>query len=154
MKKAKHIIESIQLQPQFKKLKDFACIKKVLNMFIPSLHKFILFSYIRNKTIYIVLNHNAAKQEFDNNIKMIKEVLNDIKPQECNDYDNLNIVTFVSYKVKKNINLKKTPIITVPTYKERSKGKFDTNIFKDERLLNSANEIKNIIKANNASRKD
>ena len=146
MKKASDIVKSIQLQPQFKKLQNFTCISKILSMFMPTLHRFIEFSYMKNSTLFIVLNHSAGKQEFDNNIKMIKEVLNMITPEECLGVNINDIKTFVTHKPRKKAQqtiIKKTNSF----YAERAKGEFKIDMFKDEKLLNIAKEIREIIKS-------
>ena len=63
MKKASDIIQSIQLQPQFKKLQDFKCINKILSLILPTLHKFIVFSYIKNDIIISGIGINTKKSE-------------------------------------------------------------------------------------------
>ncbi len=145
MKTAQDIVKSLQIQPQFKKLQNYQCIDKVLSMFLPSLHRFVEFGYIKNGVLFFVLNHNAGKQEFDNSIKMIKDVLNHAKPRECLGVEFEDIRVFVTHKQKKRSS-KKVKIFTSACYKERSNGMFDVDVFGDERLRNVAKEIRDIIK--------
>ena len=147
MKNAKDIIQSIQNQPQFQKLQTYTCIKTILGMFLPSLHRFIAFSYIKNETLFIVLNHNGGKQEFDNNIKMIKEVLKYKKPQECSGEVIRDIKTFLTHKPRKKAQAH-MQVESIPYYKERSSGNFDISTFSDEKLQNVAKAIREIIKSN------
>jgi hypothetical protein len=145
MKKAGDIIKSIQSQPQFKKLQNFKCIDKILHMFLPRLHRFIEFCYIKNETLFIVLNHHGGKIEFDNSIKTIKDILNYNPIEECLSLNLKEIKTFVTNKPRKRV-LKKEEKITNSIYPERAKGEFDIDVFKDEKLKKIALEIKEIIK--------
>jgi hypothetical protein len=148
MKTAQEIVRSIQVQPQFKKLQQYQCIEKILAVFLPSLHRFFEFGYIKNKTLFFVLNHNAGKQEFDNNIKMIKDVLNHAKPQECLGVEFHDMKAFVTYKARKKTSSVAVENNTAPMYKERAKGEFTYEFFRDERLISIAQEIQKIIKKN------
>jgi hypothetical protein len=148
MKTAQEIVRSIQVQPQFKKLQHYQCIEKILAVFLPSLHRFFEFGYIKNKTLFFVLNHNAGKQEFDNNIKMIKDVLNHAKPQECFGVEFNDMKAFVTYKARKKTITSDAKTTTAPVYEERSLGEFSYEQFSDTRLVNIAQEIQNIIKKN------
>ncbi len=143
MKSAKTILSYLQNQPQFSKLRTHRCIEKMTNLFLPSLKRFIEFGYIQNKTLFFVLNHNAGKQEFDNSIKMIKDVLKSIKPKECEGIEFDEIKAFVTYKHKK-VPLYHNPN-TTPSYHERAKGDFFIG-FVDPNLEKIAKEIQTIIK--------
>ncbi len=146
MKNAKDIVKSIQLQPQFEKLHNFRCIERILSMFLPALRRFVDFCYIKNDTLFIVLNHNAGKQEFDNSIKMIKDVLKTHNPQECEGVGIKDIKTFVTHKPRRRNTLQTKALSqTVPHYKERAKGEFDTERIKDESLRSIVEEIRSII---------
>ena len=83
MKNATQIITSLQYKPQFSKLNKFKCIDKIQSMFMPSFTRFVKFAYIQNNTLFFVLNHNAGKQEFNNNVQTIKSALNFHMPKEC-----------------------------------------------------------------------
>ncbi len=145
MKKAQEIISSLQSQPQFRKLRSSRCIEKVLSMFLPTVRRFVEFGYIKNGTLFVVLNHGAGKQEFDNSIKMIKDVLKSVSIEECSDVHFSDIKAFVTHKPRRR---RKEAIQTgtIPMYEERSKGEFDTTIIHDEELRAVAEEIKEIIK--------
>jgi len=148
MKNAKDIVRSLQMQPQFTKLRNFRCIDTIMSMFLPTVRRFVDFCYIKNDTLFVVLNHNAGKQEFDNSIKMIKDVLKSLKPQECESLQINDIKAFVTHKRKQKSSALFTPT-TIPLYQERSKGAFDTECFNDERLKNVALEIQSIIRKRN-----
>jgi hypothetical protein len=61
----------------------------------------IKFAYIKNETLYFVLNHPAGKQEFDNNIESIKSALNFHMPQECEHSSFEDIKAFVTHTPQK-----------------------------------------------------
>ena len=146
MKKAQEILSSLQTQPRFKKLHTIACIKRLLSLFLPTLQRFVEFGYIKNDTLFIVLNHSAGKQEFDNSIKMIKSVLKEVKIEECEGVHFGEIRAFVTNKPRRS--RKKVNKETVPFYKERSRGEFRIDFFKDEKLKKIALEIREIVQKN------
>ena len=63
----------------------------------------IKFAYIKNETLYFVLNHPAGKQEFDNNIQNIKSALNFHTPEECSETLIRDIKAFVTHTPKTTI---------------------------------------------------
>ena len=145
MKNAKDIINLIQNKPQFSKLNTHKCIKKVQSLFSPALQKRIKFAYIKNSTLFFVLNHPGAKQEFDNNIQSIKSALNFFTPEECSEISISDIKAFVSHtpEVKVNFNAKAPQL-----YEERAEGNFTIET-EDEKLKSLMLDIKNIIKKEN-----
>ncbi|MCD6433856.1 MAG: DUF721 domain-containing protein [Sulfurimonas sp.] len=147
MKNASQIINSIQNRPQFSKLSKYSCIKKIQSIFTPALQKMIKFAYIKNNTLFFILNHPAAKQEFDNNIQNIKSALNFHMPEECSETLVEDIRVFVTHTPTKQT---KTTLRKELRYKERASGDFDIKI-KDEKLNQLVKSIQNIIKAKNDS---
>ncbi|MEN8302593.1 MAG: hypothetical protein ABFQ64_00810 [Campylobacterota bacterium] len=145
MKNASQIISSIQNKPQFSKLSRFACIKRIESIFVPALQRMIKFAYIKNETLYFVLNHPAGKQEFDNNIQNIKIALNFHTPEECSETLIRDIKAFVTHTPKATI---KTQPKQRQKYAERASGNFKINI-KDEKLNSLIKSIQDIIKAKN-----
>ncbi len=144
MKNASQIIHSIQSRPQFSKLSQFSCIKKIESIFVPALQRMIKFAYIKNNTLYFVLNHPAGKQEFDNNIQHIKSALKFHPPQECSETLIDDIKAFVTYtpiKVPKKTKSKEL------RYPERATGNFTIET-KDEKLNSLLKSIQDIIKEN------
>ena len=112
---------------------------------MPTVRRFVEFGYIKNETLFVVLNHGAGKQEFDNSIKMIKDVLKSVTIPECNEVRFHDIKAFVTHKPRRrNKDIWVTD--TVPMYEERSKGEFDTTLIEDPELRAVAEEIKEIIK--------
>jgi len=142
MKNASQIINSIQNKPQFSKLSYYKCIDKIKSLFSIPLQRMIKFSYIKNSTLFIVLNHPAGKQEFDNSIKSIKSALKFYMPTECSMNSVEDIKAFVTHTPdKKPIPFK----IKKQIYKERANGEFNIDI-KDEKLHSLIKSIQDIIK--------
>ena len=145
MKNASQIISSIQNKPQFSKLSRFSCIKRIQSIFVPALQRMIKFAYIKNDTLYFVLNHPAGKQEFDNNIQNIKSALNFHSPEECSETLIRDIKAFVTHTPK---SISKIEPKKIQRYTERATGDFDINI-KDEKLNSLIKSIQDIIKEKN-----
>ncbi len=143
MKNASQIIKSIQNKPQFSKLSKYVCIKKIQSIFTPALQRMIKFAYIKNDTLFFVLNHPAGKQEFDNNIQSIKSALNFVRPQECSETIINDIKAFVTHSPKKKIQTIRTQ---ERKYPERASGDFTINI-QDEKLHSLVKSIRDIIQA-------
>jgi len=142
MKNASQIINSIQNKPQFSKLSKYSCIEKIKSIFTPALQKMIKFGYIKGDTLFFVLNHPAAKQEFDNSIENIKSALNFHMPHECTKTVFKEIKAFVTHTPLK----KPAPIIIKKEfYKERASGNFKIDI-KDNKLNTLVKSIQQIIK--------
>jgi hypothetical protein len=148
MKNACDIINSLQNRPQFSKLSRFGCIDKIRLSFSAPLQKMIKFAYIKNNTLFFVLNHPGAKQEFDNNIQNIKSALKYVQPQECKELDIQDIKAFVTHTPsrKQAIAEKKEP----QTYPERAKGDFQITT-EDAKLRQVLESIQTIIKEHNES---
>lgn len=144
MKNATQIINSIQNRPQFSKLSKYKCIKRIQSTFSLPLQKMIKFAYIKNRTLFFVLNHPAGKQEFDNSIQSIKSALKFYMPDECKDIEFDDMKAFVTHTPTKKHEFK----IKKQIYKERSLGNFEIDI-KDEKLKKLVSSIKDIIKEKN-----
>ncbi len=147
MKNAGDILNSLHNKPQFSKLSHYKCIERIQSLFSAPLQKMVKFAYIKNNTLFFVLNHPGAKQEFDNNIDSIKSALKFCNPPECADETITDIKAFVTHTPIKKFSLQ---VPKVQTYEERAKGEFDINIH-DEKLRLLAESIKNIIKEKNAT---
>ena len=145
MKKASDIIYSLQSQPQFSKLQTYQCIDKFLQLLLPQHLHFVEFTYIKNAILFVALSHNGIKQEFDNNIKMIKDILNHTKPAECADIKFDDIRSFVTHTPRKRAKKEQTTN-TIPIYQERSNGVFDVEQIEDHDLKTIALEIQRIIR--------
>jgi len=144
MKNATQIITSLQNRPQFSKLSKFKCINKIKSMFMPSFTRFVKFAYFQNNTLFFVLNHNAGKQEFDNNVQNIKSALNFHTPDECQEMKIEDIKAFVTHSpIKKETN----KVRIIQKYNERASGDIEVKIH-DEKLNSLVKSIQKIIKAN------
>jgi len=142
MKNVNQILSNIQNKPQFSRLSRYKCIDRIKSIFTPVLQKMIKFAYIKNDTLFFVLNHPGAKQEFDNNIQSIKSALNFYTPEECSETLIKDIRAFVTHTPQKVfIFTPKAPVL----YPERAKGDFEVNI-KDEKLNSLVKSIQKIIK--------
>lgn len=142
MKNANQIINSLQNKPQFSKLLQYKCINKIKSMFLPTFQRFVKFAYIKNNTLFFVLNHNAGKQEFDNSIQNIKSALNFYTPTECEQSNIQDIKAFVTHTPYKPFIFEQKENIKYP---ERSSGNFTIDI-KDEKLHKLVKSIQKIIK--------
>ena len=142
MKNASQIITSIQNKPQFSKLSKYKCTEKIASIFTPALQRMIKFSYIKNNTLFFVLKHPGAKQEFDNNIQTIKSALKFHTPPECVDVTIEDIKAFVTHTPEVKIELKP---VKKQVYRERASGDFEIDI-EDEKLHELMQSIQKIIK--------
>ncbi len=145
MKNTTQILSSIQNRPQFSKLNNYNCIKKIQSLFSVALQKMIKFAYLKNDILFFVLNHPGAKQEFDNNIQSIKSALNFVQPEECMDILVNDIRAFVTNKPIQETTLFTNGHINQP-YIERASGDIEPNIT-DEKLNRLVKSIQDIIKA-------
>jgi hypothetical protein len=149
MKNSSDILNSLQNKPQFSKLSHYKCIHKIQSAFSAPLQKMIKFAYIKNKTLFFVLNHPGAKQEFDNNIQSIKSALKFHTPTECIDETITDIKAFVSQTPSLHVS---TAALFTPekiaSYKERATGNFEIPVH-DEKLKELILSIRNIIKEKN-----
>ncbi|MEN4052769.1 MULTISPECIES: hypothetical protein [Sulfurimonas] len=143
MKNARDIINSIQNRPQFSKLSRFKCIDTIRLSFSAPLQKMIKFAYIKNDTLFFVLNHPGAKQEFDNNIQSIKSALKYVQPKECEGFTINDIKAFVTHTpLRKSTQEKQNE---PQSYPERATGTFKITT-EDAHLRELLESIQNIIK--------
>lgn len=147
MKNATQIITALQNKPQFSKLKKYECINKIQSMFMPSFTRFVKFAYFQNNTLFFVLNHNAGKQEFYNQVENIKSVLNFHTPDECQESPINDIKVFVTHTPHKKHQIQK---VARQYYKERASGEVEVHIH-DEKLNSLVRSIQEIIKNNKAN---
>lgn len=150
MKNSTDIIKNLQNQPQFSKLSHFSCIKKIQSLFNAPLQKMVKFAYIKNKTLFFVLNHPGAKQEFDNNIQSIKSALKFVTPDECKEFLIDDIKAFVTHTPSFALGMSQIKKDTAPSYPERASGTLEVTIH-DEKLNQLIKSIFDIIKEKNGS---
>jgi len=119
---------------------------KVIKLLPPHLSRAVLFTYTKNQTLFIVLNHPGLKMEFHYKDNLIKSLLKQIKTIDltCKDMEDIReIKYFVSNKTIK----KEEPTTKKLTFKERAKGEFSI-LTEDKKLKELFQKIKNSIKAN------
>jgi hypothetical protein len=78
--------------------------------------------YIKNKTLFIALNHPGLKMEFNYNVNLIKRLLKELKKVDlsCKSIKVDDIRTFTSNKTSDTREVSLAKI----AYKERSRGEF------------------------------
>jgi hypothetical protein len=144
MKTAKEIISHFTGKPQNSQIVKTACIDKLISCLPPHLANAVMFTYIKNRTLFFVLNHPGLKMEFNYKHNLIKSLLNKIKDIDlkCKILEVDEIKSFVSNKIP----TKKIDEIAF-TYKERSSGEF-VNLATSDELKELFEKIKNTIQSN------
>ncbi len=145
MKKSSSVITHIKNHSFFSKIKNIECFNKLKSLLPSRLSDAILFIYIKNKTLFFVLNHPGFKMEFNYNVNLIKGLLKKLKKTDsnCNEIEIENIKIFVSNKTMLNSKEKKTD--TNIFYDEQAIGNFIIKTDNEE-LLNIFKNIQKIIK--------
>ena len=145
MKTAQDIISHIVKKPQNSKIVQKVCIDKLVSCLPPHLQKAVMFTYIKNQTLFFVLNHPGLKMEFNYKHNLIKSLLNKIKDidSKCQKIEVTAIKSFVSNKITppkpKEISF---------TYNERSSGDF-VNLATSQELKALFENIKRTIHETN-----
>jgi len=145
MKTAQEIISHLINKPQNSKIIQKGCIDKLISLLPPHLANAVMFTYIKNRTLFFVLNHPGLKMEFNYKHNLIKSLLNKIKDIDlkCQIVEVDEIKSFVSNKIKPPLAKPKPTL----TYKERSSGMFNNQATSDE-LKELFEKIKNTIQNN------
>jgi len=127
MKNVKSILNHIF--PIKKRFNEHKCFHKIVSLLPKNLKEHVLFCYIKNGTLFFVLDHPGIKMEFNYNKKLINELLNIAQKNilECNDLKIKDFKSFISHKKKELISIK-----TNSTYYEKAKGDFEIFAKKDE----------------------
>ncbi len=144
MKTSKEIISHIINKPQNSQIIKTECINKLISFLPPHLANAIMFTYIKNRTLFFALNHPGLKMEFNYKHNLIKSLLNKLKDIDlkCKIIEIDEIKTFVSNKIEA-----KAPKISTIIYKERANGEFQ-NLATDTELNKLFEEIRKMIKNN------
>ena len=79
MKTAKDIISHLIHKPQNSKIIQKSCIDKLVSCLPPHLANAVMFTYIKNNTLFFVLNHPGLKMEFNYKHNLIKSLLKKLK---------------------------------------------------------------------------
>jgi len=141
MKNAHQILSSLKSTPEFSKLNTAECIQKLQTLFTPPLQRMIQYGYIKNSTLYFVLNHSGAKQEFDNTLASIKDALK-LMSSECDGVEFENIKAYALFKPFAPLKPKTSPQLK---YHELSHANFKNDL-EDKELFESFERIRKIIK--------
>jgi len=147
MKSVNQIISHLVTKPQYKYISKKRCFMKLIKLLPPHLSRAVLFTYTKNSTLFIALNHPGFKMEFHYKDNLIKSLLKQIKTidPDCHDMEDIvSIKYFVSNQPRKKDKPEKKIF-----YKERAKGKFSI-LTEDKKLKELFNKIKERIKNNSA----
>jgi hypothetical protein len=146
MKSSEKIIAHITGKPLFRKIGQKRCFEKLISLLPPQLSRAVMFTYVKNKTLFFVLNHPGLKMEFNYKITLIKSLLKKIKDidPDCQNIDVTDIKAFVTNKINFD---PPPPPETKFTYKERATGRF-YNFATDPKLKQLFQEIKEEIRKN------
>ena len=144
MKTSKEIISHLINKPQNSQIIKKACIDKLISLLPPHLADAVMFTYIKNRTLFFVLNHPGLKMEFNYKHNLIKSLLNKLKDIDlkCKIIEIDEVKSFVSNKITP-----KTHQIPFFRYKERADGEF-TNFASSKELNEIFEKIKLQIKKN------
>ena len=137
MKNIQTILSHIKFSPEFKKINTQQSLTLLINSLPQHLKNGVKFAYTKNMILFFVLKHPVFKNEFKNNISLIKALLKDLKIANIEKID-----FFVTHTIEKRKQKQK---IIYQTYDERSYGIFQNNI-KDEKLHNKFENIRKLIK--------
>jgi len=150
MKSSEKIISHITGKPLFQKIGQKKCFAKVISLLPPQLAKAVMFTYVKNRTLFFVLNHPGLKMEFNYKITLIKSLLKKIKDidPDCKNIDITDVKAFVTNKI--DFNPPPPPPESKFTYKERASGRF-YNFATDPKLKALFQQIKEEIRKNAAS---
>ncbi len=143
MKSSETIIAHLIKKPHIHKVAQKRCIHRLLGLLPPTMAKSVAFFYVKNETLFFVLNHPGMKMEFNYKLNLIKTLLNKIKDIEsdCEEMKIRHIKTFVTNRLPET----SAPAPSTPGYEERAKGVFE-NYATDEELRALFEDIKKVIK--------
>lgn len=147
MKDSKTIISHLKSNPNMKILKQKECEARLLSLMPNMLSKSVKFIYTKNDTLFFVLNHAAAKMEFDYKRNLIKGLLKQLISfyPECSLLHAQHLKAFVTNKPQALNNKTQNSMIF---YAERSNGDF-INASKKPKLFELFESIRGEIIKNN-----
>ncbi|MEA1915263.1 MAG: DUF721 domain-containing protein [Campylobacterota bacterium] len=137
MKNIQTILSHIKFSPEFKKINTQQSLTLLINALPQHLKNGVKFAYTKNMILFFVLKHPVFKNEFKNNISLIKALLKDLKIANIE-----KIEFFVTHSIEKR---QKKTINETPSYPERSYAIFDNHAH-NEKLHQKFEHIRNIIK--------
>ncbi|NPA59160.1 MAG: hypothetical protein GXO30_01635 [Epsilonproteobacteria bacterium] len=153
MKNVTQIINSLQHKPQYQKILQYKCIKRLTSALLQSIQKNIKYAYINNDKLYFVISATLNKYDKDNIINTIKMILNSPmilesdKFCECLDITIKDVIVYTDHKPKVDFNIYTTQTHNLK-YHERATGQIQNEI-KDEKLKSLVDSIQEIIKVKN-----
>jgi hypothetical protein len=141
----KELILNLSKDGRFsQKLNRQNCLDK-LNLLLPKkIRDIILFNFVKHKTLYFAVEHQAYKMEVDYNSKIIRELINSFKViDNCKFITEIEVIKTYIYTKKNIINdyAQTTKIF----YKEKSFGNFE-NQANEKKIYQEFEKIRNIIK--------
>jgi hypothetical protein len=150
MKNASQIITSLQYKPQYHKILEHRCIKRLICALLLNIQNNIKYGYIKNDKLYIVISATLNKYDKDNIINTIKMILNSpmiLKSQkfmECLDITLQDVIVYTDHKPKIDFKPYHNEAYKL-TYHERASGEVKVDV-KDKKLNQLLKEIQTIIK--------
>ena len=124
MKDSRSMISHLIKQPSFQKCEQIRCFERLLAVLPSTFTQWIKFLYIKNETLFFVLNHPCAKMEFNYKRNLIKSLLSALinHHPECESLRVKEIQSFVT-----NVKDEAPHLLTqngAIVYPEQSKGTF------------------------------
>jgi len=146
MKTVNQIISHIVSKPLYSKISKKRCFMKVVKLLPPHLARAVVFTYTRNQTLFIALNHPGLKMEFHYKDNLIKSLLKQVKmvDESCHDMEEVRAIKyFVTHqKLEKDVEVPRLE------YREKSSGNFSI-MTKNRELFTLFERIKKQIKKTN-----
>jgi hypothetical protein len=152
MKNASQIITSIQYKPQFRRVLEHKCTKKLRSTPLKHIRNYIKNVYIKNNILKFELGANLNRHDLESAKETIKMILGSKMLLESQQFIECNDVQIDDVEFYVNNNPKKIPPLHVGNkeeakYKERASGEIDVDIH-DKELKKLAQSILEIIKRN------
>lgn len=121
-----------------KKLRTYRSMLKLKLTLPQRVRDSVMFMYVKNRTLYFVLDHPAYVMEFNNySLGVIKGLLKSVPLEGLEEIK--DVKCFVSNKIKKEESVDEDN-----SYKEHSRGEFENHL-KDEKLREKVEEIREVI---------
>ena len=146
MKDSNSIISHLIKQPSLKKYEQIHCYDRLLALLPKSFTSMIRFIYVKNETLFFVLNHPSAKMEFNYKRNLIKSPLKEFSLHFPNSgLEHIQeIKSFVTNKPLE-ADMPQSASFSAITYDEQSHGTFDSTC-ENPKLEALFNAIKKTIK--------
>ncbi|MFP4333240.1 MAG: hypothetical protein ACLFQJ_08050 [Campylobacterales bacterium] len=139
MKKVNEISFDSQDGSFKKSFKLYRALLRIRLLLPPRLREAVLFSYVKNQTLFFALNHPGMVMEFNYNLSLIKDVLKKFNFDGLEGLVIKDVKCFVSNRLPEPKQIDETQ-----TYTEHSNGEFINHI-KDSELHKKVEELRDII---------